>query len=200
MAVNNQPAGLFIVKDRIRADAGALVSELISLGITPAMLTGDREETARSVARDLGITLWKSGCSPQGKAEQLAAWNREGRRTAMAGDGINDAPALAVASASIAMGAGSDIAKETAGIILLRPSLEGIVAAVRLSRAILQTIRENLFFAFAYNLLGVPIAAGLLYPWTGWTLNPMIAAAAMSLSSVSVIANSLRLKKLKFKR
>ena len=200
VAVNNQPAGLFIVKDRIRADAGALVSELISLGITPAMLTGDREETARSVARDLGITLWKSGCSPQGKAEQLAAWNREGRRTAMAGDGINDAPALAVASASIAMGAGSDIAKETAGIILLRPSLEGIVAAVRLSRAILQTIRENLFFAFAYNLLGVPIAAGLLYPWTGWTLNPMIAAAAMSLSSVSVIANSLRLKKLKFKR
>jgi Cu+-exporting ATPase len=198
VAVDNQPAGVLIIKDRIRPDARALISALTSLGLTPAMLTGDREETARSVAQDLGITLWKSGCSPQGKADQLASWNAEGRRTAMAGDGINDAPALAVASASIAMGAGSDIAKETAGIILLRPSLEGILASVRLSRAILRTIRENLFFAFAYNLLGVPIAAGLLYPWTGWTLNPMIAAAAMSLSSVSVIANSLRLHRMRF--
>jgi Cu+-exporting ATPase len=197
-AVDNQPAGILMVRDRIRPDAKALVSELASLGITTAMLTGDREETARSVAVELGITLWKSGCSPQGKAEQLAAWKREGRRIAMAGDGINDAPALAVASASIAMGAGSDIAKETAGIILLRPSLEGIIASVRLSRAILRTIRQNLFFAFAYNLLGVPIAAGILYPWTGMTLSPMIAAAAMSLSSVSVIANSLRLRQRRF--
>ena len=194
VAVDGQPAGLLTISDRIRPDAGALASELVSLGVTPAMLTGDRDETARSVAQELGITLWKSGCSPQGKADQIALWNMEGRRTAMAGDGINDAPALAVASASIAMGAGSDIAKETAGIILLRPSLGGIVSSILLSRAILRTIRENLFFAFAYNLLGVPIAAGLLYPWTGWTLNPMIAAAAMSLSSVSVIANSLRLK------
>ncbi len=194
VAVENQPAGLLIVRDRIRAEAKTLVSELASLGVTPAMLTGDREETARAVARELGITLWKSECSPQGKAEQLAAWNREGRHTAMAGDGINDAPALAVASASIAMGAGSDIAKETAGIILLRPSLGGIVASIRLSRAILRTIRQNLFFAFAYNILGIPIAAGILYPWTGITLSPMIAAAAMSLSSASVIANSLRLR------
>jgi Cu+-exporting ATPase len=198
VAIDNQPAGLLIVRDRIRPDAGNLISALASLGLTTAMLTGDREQTARSVAQDLGITLWKSGCSPQGKADQLASWNAEGRRTAMAGDGINDAPALVVASASIAMGAGSDIAKETAGIILLRPSLEGIVASLRLSRTILRTIRENLFFAFAYNLLGVPIAAGLLYPWTGWTLNPMIAAAAMSLSSVSVIANSLRLRRMRF--
>lgn len=198
VAIDKRPAGLLIVKDSIRPDAKELVSELASLGVIPAMLTGDREETARSVAQELGITLWKAGCSPQGKAEQLAAWNREGRRTAMAGDGINDAPALAVASASIAMGAGSDIAKETAGIILLHPSLEGIVSSVRLSRAILKTIRQNLFFAFAYNLLGVPIAAGLLYPWTGWTLNPMIAAAAMSLSSFSVIANSLRLRRMRF--
>ena len=162
------------------------------------MLTGDREETARSVARNLGLTLWKSGCSPQGKAAQLRSWASEGYLTAMAGDGINDAPALAVASSSIAMGAGSDIAKETAGLILLRPSLEGIVSSIRLSRAILQTIRRNLLFAFAYNILGIPIAAGLLYPWTGWMLNPMIAAAAMSLSSVSVVANSLRLRRVKF--
>ena len=198
VAVDNQPAGMLMVRDRIRPDAKTLVSELASLDITTAMLTGDREETARSIAEELGITLWNSGCSPQGKADQLTAWNREGRHTAMAGDGINDAPALAVASASIAMGAGSDIAKETAGIILLRPSLKGIVTSVRLSRAILRTIRQNLFFAFAYNILGVPIAAGLLYPWTGWMLSPMIAAAAMSLSSVSVIANSLRLRTINF--
>jgi len=198
VAVDHQPAGVLMVKDRIRPDAKALVSELASLGVTPAMLTGDREETARLVAEELGITLWKSGCSPQGKAEQLAIWNREGRLTAMAGDGINDAPALAVASASIAMGAGSDIAKETAGIILLRPSLRGIVASIRLSRAILRTIRQNLFFAFAYNILGIPIAAGILYPAFGIQLSPMIAAAAMSLSSVSVIANSLRLRRMRF--
>lgn len=198
VAVENRPAGLLTIRDRIRPDARELVAALTSLGILPALLTGDREETARAVAENLGITLWRGGCSPDGKAEQLTAWNREGYRTAMAGDGINDAPALAAASASIAMGAGSDIAKETAGITLLRPSLEGIVGSVRLSRAILRTIRQNLFFAFAYNLLGVPIAAGLLYPWIGLTLNPMIAAAAMSLSSVSVIANSLRLRRMKF--
>jgi len=198
VAIDHQPGGVLLVKDRIRPDAKALVSQLASLGIMTAMLTGDREATARSVAEELGITLWRSGCSPQGKADQLAVWNREGRRTAMAGDGINDAPALAVASASIAMGAGADIAKETAGIILLRPSLDGIISSVRLSRAILGTIRQNLFFAFAYNLVGVPIAAGILHHWTGMTLNPMIAAAAMSLSSLSVIANSLRLRRMRF--
>jgi Cu+-exporting ATPase len=193
IAVEGKPAGILTVQDTIRPSAGSLITELRSLGVITAMLTGDREETARTVAESLGITLWKAGCSPQGKAEQLRAWTSEGYRTAMAGDGINDAPALAVASASIAMGAGSDIAKETAGIVLLRPSLEGIVASVRISRAILRTIRENLFFAFAYNILGIPIAAGILYPFFGILLSPMIAAAAMSLSSVSVIANSLRL-------
>ncbi len=198
IAVEGKPAGLLTVQDIIRPSARTLIADLRSLGISAAMLTGNREETARALAQDLGITLWKAACSPQLKAEQIRDWAAEGYRTAMAGDGINDAPALAEASASIAMGAGSDIAKETAGLILLRPSLEGIVASIRLSRTILGTIRQNLLFAFGYNILGIPIAAGLLYPWTGWTLNPMIAAAAMSLSSVSVIANSLRLMRVRF--
>jgi Cu+-exporting ATPase len=198
VAIGDKPAGILTVADTIRPSAAALIEELRSLGITAAMLTGDRAEAAREVAEHLGITLWKAGCSPQEKAAQLQAWTAGGYRTAMAGDGINDAPALATASASIAMGAGSDIAKETAGLILLRPSLEGIVASIRLSRAILRTIRQNLLFAFAYNILGIPIAAGILYPFFGLLLSPMIAAAAMSLSSVSVIANSLRLRRMKF--
>ncbi len=198
IAVEGKPAGLLTVQDIIRPSARTLIADLRSLGISAAMLTGDREETARALAQDLGITLWKAACSPQLKAEQIRDWAAEGYRTAMAGDGINDAPALAVASASIAMGAGSDIAKETAGLILLRPSLEGIVASIRLSRAILGTIRQNLLFAFGYNILGIPIAAGVLYPFFGIQLSPMIAAAAMSLSSVSVIANSLRLRRMRF--
>ena len=198
IAIEGKPAGLLAVQDAIRPSARSLITELGLLGVTPAMITGDREETARVIAGQLGITIWKAGCSPQGKAEQLRAWASEGYRTAMAGDGINDSPALAVASASIAMGAGSDIAKETAGIILLRPSLEGIIGSIRLSRAILKVIRQNLLFAFAYNILGIPIAAGILYPFFGILLSPMIAAAAMSLSSVSVIANSLRLRQRRF--
>jgi Cu+-exporting ATPase len=195
MAAEGLPAGVFLFRDTIRPSAGKLISDLKRLGIQVAMLTGDRASTAESVAREVGITECHAGLSPSGKAEQLSAWKLEGFRTVMAGDGINDAPALAAAETAIAMGAGSDIAKETAGIILLRPSLEGIVSSVLLSRAILKVIRENLFFAFAYNILGIPIAAGVLYPFFGILLSPMIAAAAMSLSSVSVIANSLRLRR-----
>ncbi len=198
VALEGKPAGLLTVQDTIRPSAASMIAELGLLGVTVAMLTGDRAEAAGAVADHLGITLWKAGCSPQGKAEQLSSWASEGYRTAMAGDGINDSPALAVASASIAMGAGSDIAKETAGIILLRPSLEGIVDSIRLSRAILKVIRQNLLFAFAYNILGIPIAAGILYPFFGILPSPMIAAAGMSLSSVSVIANSLRLKRIRY--
>jgi Cu+-exporting ATPase len=194
MAVDGQPAGIFLFRDTIRPSAKGLIDMLGRMGIRVAMLTGDRASTASTVARELGITECHGELSPAEKATRLSGWNNEGYRTAMAGDGINDAPALAVADASIAMGAGSDIAKETAGIILLRPSLEGIVSSILLSRAILKTIRQNLFFAFAYNILGIPIAAGLLYPLFGILLSPMIAAAAMSLSSVSVIANSLRLR------
>ena len=194
MAVHGQPACIFLFRDTIRPSAKGLVELLGKMGIRVAMLTGDGESAAGAVARELGITRCHAGLTPTEKAEHIALWKREGCRTAMAGDGINDAPALAASDASIAMGAGSDIAKETAEIVLLRPSLEGIVASILLSRAILKTIKQNLFFAFAYNILGLPIAAGALYPFFGILLNPMIAAAAMSLSSVSVIANSLRLK------
>ena len=199
VATNGVAAGASLVSDTIRPSAKNLLRDFKSLGVQIAMLTGDRESVARSVARELGITLWKADLTPAQKGEQLAQWKKEGYQTAMAGDGINDAPALAMADASIAMGAGSDIAKETAGIILLKPSLEGIAESLLLSRAILRTIRQNLFFAFAYNIIGIPIAAGLLYPWFGILLSPMLAAAAMSLSSVSVIANSLRIRSMRLK-
>ena len=197
MAAEGVPAGAFLFRDTIRPSAGKLIKELKRLGVRVAMLTGDRESTARSVADELGISECHAQLSPAQKADQFAIWKSEGYHTAMAGDGINDAPALAVADTAIAMGAGSDVAKETAGIILLKPSLEGIVSSIQLSRAILKIIRENLFFAFAYNILGIPIAAGVLYPFFGVLLSPMISAAAMSLSSVSVIANSLRLRRMR---
>jgi len=198
MAIDGAPAGVFLFRDTIRPSAVKLIAELGGLGIRVAMLTGDRKSTAEAVAKELGITECHAELSPSGKAGQFTMWKANGYRTAMAGDGINDAPALAAADTAIAMGAGSDIAKETAGIILLKPSLEGIVSSILLSRAILKVIRENLFFAFAYNILGIPIAAGILYPFFGILLSPMIAAAAMSLSSVSVIANSLRLRRVRF--
>ena len=198
IAIEGVAAGAFLFRDTIRPSARNLISELKRLGLRVAMLTGDRASTASSVAKELGIDECHAELSPSGKADQFTAWKSEGYRTAMAGDGINDAPALAVADTAIAMGAGSDIAKETAGIILLKPSLEGIVSSIQLSRAILKVIRENLFFAFAYNILGIPIAAGVLYPVFGVLLSPMISAAAMSLSSISVIANSLRLRRMRF--
>ena len=197
MAIEGAPAGVFLFRDTIRPSAGKLIAELGGLGIRVAMLTGDRKSTAEAVAKELGITECYAELSPSGKAGQFTMWKANGYRTAMAGDGINDAPALAAADTAIAMGAGSDIAKETAGIILLKPSLEGIVSSILLSRAILKVIRENLFFAFAYNILGIPIAAGILYPFFGILLSPMISAAAMSLSSVSVITNSLRLRRIR---
>ena len=193
IALNNQLTGVVMVSDSIKDSAKGLLKKLQQLGIEIAMLTGDSAFVAESIARELGINLWKAGLSPAQKAEQITQWKEEGKIVAMAGDGINDAHAFSVADASIAMNGGSNIAKEIAGIILMHSSLEGIVTATLLSRAILKTIRQNLFFAFAYNLLGVPIAAGILYPWFGILLSPMLATAAMSLSSLSVIGNSLRL-------
>jgi Cu+-exporting ATPase len=161
------------------------------------MLTGDNELTERAVADRLGIREVRADVLPQEKGAVVKALRAEGRAVAMAGDGVNDAPALAEAEVGIAMGTGADVAIQSAGITLVRGDLSGIVRARRLSRATMRNIRENLFLAFVYNSIGVPIAAGVLFPWTGLLLNPMIAAAAMSASSVSVVLNALRLRRAK---
>ena len=158
------------------------------------MMTGDNRTTALAVARQLGITEVEAEVLPQDKAAVVQRLRAEGRKVAMAGDGVNDAPALAAAEVGVAMGAGSDVAIESAGVTLLKGDLQGLVKARRLSHAVMSNIRQNLFFAFAYNVAGVPIAAGLLYPVFGWLLSPAIAAGAMALSSVSVVTNALRLR------
>ena len=162
------------------------------------MLTGDNERTARAVAEQLGIDEVEAGVEPQHKHTRVRQLREQGRIVAMAGDGINDAPALAEAHVGIAMGTGTDVAIESAGITLVKGDLRGIEKAIRLSRAMMRNIRQNLFFAFVYNAAGIPIAAGVLYPFLGWLLSPMIAGAAMSLSSLSVVANALRLRRLRF--
>ena len=179
--------------DRPKPEARHAVARLGDLGLSVAMLTGDREAAARAVARDVGIEEVFSGVLPQEKASKVKELQARGRVVAMVGDGVNDAPALAAADLGIAIGAGADVAREAADVTLVGGSLESVADAVALSRAMFATIRQNLFFAFLYNVLGIPIAAGALYPWTGFLLSPMIASAAMAASSVSVVANSLRL-------
>jgi len=159
------------------------------------MLTGDHRRTATQVARDLGIEEIEAEVQPRRKSEIVKRLRGQGRVVAMAGDGINDAPALAAADVGIAMGTGTDVAIENAGIVLVKGDLRGIVRARRLSQATLRNIRQNLLWAFAYNALGIPVAAGVFYPLLGWLLSPMLASAAMSFSSVSVIANALRLRR-----
>jgi Cu+-exporting ATPase len=193
-AVDGRLAAVLAIADPIKATTPEAVRALKAEGVRVVMMTGDNRTTALAVARRLGIDEVEAEVLPQDKAAVVEKLRREGRKVAMAGDGVNDAPALAAAEVGIAMGAGSDVAIESAGVTLLRGDLQGLVKARRLSRAVMRNIRQNLFFAFIYNVAGVPIAAGVLYPVFGWLLSPAIAAAAMALSSVSVVSNALRLR------
>jgi Cu+-exporting ATPase len=195
VAVDGRPAGLLGVADPIKNTTPGAIEALHSEGIRLVMLTGDSRTTAEAVARKLGIDEVVAEVLPDQKADAVKRFQGEGRIVAMAGDGINDAPALAQAQVGIAMGTGTDVAMESAGVTLVKGDLGGIVRARRLSRATMRNIKENLFFAFVYNALGVPVAAGVLYPFFGLLLSPIIAAAAMSFSSVSVVGNALRLRR-----
>jgi Cu+-exporting ATPase len=195
VAVDGKPAGLIAVTDPIKASTAEALRLLEADGVRVVLVTGDRQSTASAVARKLGIEHVEAEVLPERKAEVVRSFQADGHKVAMAGDGINDAPALAQADVGIAMGTGSDVALESAGVTLVRGDLRSIAKARRLSRATLRNIRLNLFFAFVYNALGVPIAAGALYPLTGTLLSPIIAAAAMSFSSVCVVGNALRLRR-----
>ena len=195
LAIDGRVVGLFAVSDRIKPDTPQALANLKASGMRIVMLTGDHVTTANAVAHELAIDEVHADVSPAGKVAVIETLRKQGRRVAMAGDGVNDAPALAVADIGIAMGHGTDVAMETAQVTLVKGQLGGIVRARTLSQATVRNIRQNLFFAFVYNAVGVPLAAGVLYPLLGITLSPMIAALAMSLSSVSVVGNALRLRK-----
>ena len=197
VAIDGKPAGILAVADPIKATTPEAIRQLHDLGLKLVMLTGDNRRTADAVSKQLGIDAVEAEIEPAGKVTHIKKLRAEGKHVAMAGDGINDAPALSEAEVGIAMGTGTDVAMQSAGITLVKGDLRGIAKAIRLSRATMSNIRQNLFFAFLYNALGIPIAAGILYPFFGLLLSPMIAGAAMSLSSVSVIGNALRLRQVK---
>jgi Cu+-exporting ATPase len=197
VAINGKIAGLIAIADAVKATTPAALAALRQAGIRIVMLTGDNRTTAQAIAKRLGISEVEADVLPDKKADVVSKLKAAGRVVAMAGDGVNDAPALAAADVGIAMGTGTDVAMESAGVTLLRGDLMGIVRARNLSKAVMGNIRQNLFFAFIYNAAGVPIAAGALYPLFGVLLSPMIAAAAMAMSSVSVIGNALRLRGVK---
>jgi Cu+-exporting ATPase len=194
-AIDGEPAGFLAAADTLKPSAKAAVAELKALGLTVVMLTGDAEATAKAVAAEAGIAEVVAGVLPAGKAEAVAKLKAAGRRVAMAGDGVNDAPALASADVGIAMGTGSDVAIGSAAATLAGGDVAALPRAVRLSRATLRNIRQNLVFAFVYNVVGVPVAAGVLYPAFGLLLSPVIASAAMTFSSLSVVGNALRLRR-----
>jgi Cu+-exporting ATPase len=193
--VNGKLAGAIALADLMKESTPQAISALQKEGLRIVVLTGDRKESAKMVADKLGIREVRAEVLPEEKSEVVRQLKSEGRIVAMAGDGINDAPALAAADVGIAMGTGTDVAIESAGITLLRGDLRGIVRARKLSRATIRNIKQNLAWAFLYNVIGIPVAAGVTYPFLGWLLSPMLASAAMSFSSVSVIANALRLRK-----
>ena len=195
IAIDGRPAGLVGITDPIKDSARAAIDDLKKAGLRVIMLTGDNRTTAEAVAGRLGLDEVRAEVLPDQKSQEVKRLQAEGRVVAMAGDGINDAPALSQADVGIAMGTGTDVAMESAGVTLVKGDLKGIVRARRLSRATMANIRQNLAFAFLYNALGVPIAAGVFYPFFGVLLSPMIASLAMTLSSVSVIVNALRLRK-----
>jgi Cu+-exporting ATPase len=197
ISVDNAVLGYVTITDAIKATSVAAIKELMRQGVEVIMLTGDNKNTAKAVADELHLTSFIAGCLPEDKLKEIKKLQAQGKIVAMAGDGINDAPALAQADIGIAMGTGTDVAIESAKITLVKGDLQGIVKAKKLSHAVMKNIKQNLFFAFFYNALGIPIAAGVLYPFFGILLSPMIAALAMSFSSVSVIANALRLRGLK---
>jgi Cu+-exporting ATPase len=196
LGIDGKVAAVFAIADPIKSTTPEALQSLARERVRVVMLTGDNRVTAEAVAKRLGITEVAAEVLPEQKSAVVERLRKEGRYVAMAGDGVNDAPALAAAEVGIAMGTGTDVAMESAGVTLVKGDLRGIVRARRLSRATMRNIRQNLFFAFVYNAAGVPIAAGILYPWFGILLSPIIAAAAMALSSVSVVANSLRLRSL----
>jgi Cu+-exporting ATPase len=194
---NGSVAGVVGISDPIKATTPDAIKALHALGLKVIMATGDNRKTADAVARELAIDEVRAELNPKDKNEIIKELRREKFVVAMAGDGINDAPALAEADVGVAMGTGTDVAMQSAGITLVKGDLVGIVKAITLSRAVMQNIRQNLFFAFIYNAVGVPVAAGILYPFFGILLSPMIAGAAMAFSSVSVVSNALRLNNVK---
>jgi Cu+-exporting ATPase len=197
IAIDGMAVGFVSITDAIKKSSAAAIKELMRQGVEVIMLTGDNVNTAKAVADELNLSSYKASCLPEDKLNEIKRLQSEGKIVAMAGDGINDAPALAQADIGIAMGTGTDVAIESAKITLVKGDLQGIVKAKNLSHSVMRNIKQNLFFAFIYNILGVPIAAGVLYPFFGVLLSPMIAALAMSFSSVSVIVNALRLRNLK---